>query len=291
MQTGIHTLDISEYHAGPGISKSGLHTILTKTPFSFRFGDRKPTNAQSFGNAAHTAVLEPNLLETRYMRGPDDRRGNKWSAAQEIAQQSGKEALTSGDYDDAMRLRDILHRDAMLRKLTAGAPAIEMSAYATDDETGELVRVRPDLFNHDMRVMLDLKAGTLDRYTMLRNFVNFGYNLQADMYPSVWEKAGGGAVDAFVFLCVEPDAPHAYRWVELPPAALEEGAAMYREGMRIYHDCMEREREMTRRYASKGVLVSDHMPMLAECWPMYGTEVETLEWPAYGYKYTKRESE
>jgi hypothetical protein len=205
MQPGIHTIDIDAYHQGPGISKTGLHTILTKTPFHYRFSDRAPSNAQAFGNAAHTAILEPNLFETRYMRGPDDRRGNKWGAAQEMAAAAGKECLTSGDYDDAMRLRDILHRDPMLRRMTAGAPAIEQSAYAIDEETGELVRVRPDLHNHDMRVMMDLKAGTLDTRSMLNNFVNFGYNLQAEMYPSVWTKAGGGEVAAFVFLCVEKD--------------------------------------------------------------------------------------
>ena len=165
MTPGIHTISIEDYHSGPGVSKSGLHTILTKTPYHYRFGDRTPSNAQAFGSAAHTAILEPNLFEPRYMRGPDDRRGNKWTAAQEMAAAAGKECLTSGDYDDAMRLRDILHRDTMLRRLTDGAPAIEQSAYAVDEETGELVRVRPDLFNHDMRVMMDLKAGTLDSTT------------------------------------------------------------------------------------------------------------------------------
>src|SRR5260370_1042811 len=127
MKPGIHTLPIEQYHQGEGVSKTGLHTILTRTPFHYRFGDRTPSNAQAFGSAAHTAILEPNLFEPKYMRGPDDRRGNKWAAAQEIAQQQGKEVLTSGDYDDALRLRDILHRDPMLQRLTAGAPAIEQS--------------------------------------------------------------------------------------------------------------------------------------------------------------------
>lgn len=291
MTPGIHTISIEDYHSGPGVSKSGLHTILTKTPYHYRFGDRTPSNAQAFGSAAHTAILEPNLFEPRYMRGPDDRRGNKWTAAQEMAAAAGKECLTSGDYDDAMRLRDILHRDTMLRRLTDGAPAIEQSAYAVDEETGELVRVRPDLFNHDMRVMMDLKAGTLDSYTMLRNFVNFGYNLQSEMYPSIWTKAGGGDVDAFIFLCVEKDAPHAYRWVELPPGALEEGAAMYRKAMGIYHDCMEAERALMQQHASSQVDGPDMDAYLAQAWPMYGSAVETLEWPAYAYKLTQREVE
>lgn len=291
MQPGIHQLDNAAYHASEGVSKTGLFTLYKRTPYHFRFGAQDETEGQKFGNAAHTAVLEPNLFEPRYTRGPEDRRGNKWTAACEIATASGRICLTQDDYDDALRLRDALHRDADVRKLTAGAPAIEQSAYWIDAETQELVRCRPDIYNHDMRVMADLKATTdASAWQFAKRVEEFGYHVQEAVYTDGWEAAGGGPVDAFLFITVERKAPFAYRLYELLPPAVAEGHAVYRQALGAYHECMEKERTCKMRWGGKGGVV-DYDAMLAACWPMYGEGVGSLDLPAYGYRLTKRESE
>ncbi len=285
-EPGIHTIDNDAYHSGPGVSKTGLHTIITRTPYHFRFGEKPSTNAQKFGNAAHTAVLEPNLFEVRYMRGPADRRGNKWSAAQEIAQQQGKECLTEDDFDDALRLRDVLHRDADVRKLTAGAPAIEQSAYWNDPATGELVRCRPDIYSHDMRVMADLKATTdASAYEFSKKVAEFGYMMQEYIYTEGWTAAGGGKVDAFLFIVVEKSAPHAYKLYELTPSAVAEGQAMYREALEAYHASMLLEREVLARFAAKPG--PDLDAALRDCWPCFGQGVDELQLPRWAFRRTK----
>jgi hypothetical protein len=290
MKPGIHTLTNDEYHSGPGVSKTGLFKLHKRTPFHFRFSEQVETEKQKFGNAAHTAVLEPNLFEDRYMRGPADRRGNKWGAAVEMAQAAGKICVTEDDYDNALRLRDALHRDVDVRKLTAGAPAIEQSAYAIDEETSELVRVRPDIHNHDMRTMADLKA-TVDAsaWQFAKRVDEFGYHVQEAIYTDVWSRAGGGDVNAFVFIVVEDKPPFAYRLYELEPSAVEEGRAIYRSALATYHECMEKERQI--RKAWSAAAGPDLDAMVQECWPMYGTGVASLDLPAYGYRLTKREME
>jgi len=288
MKPGIHTIDIAEYHGGAGVSKSKLWTLHSRTPYHARFGDQPSTEAQKFGNAAHTAVLEPNLFEPRYMRGPADRRGNKWSAAQEIAASSGKECLTEDDYDDALRLRDALHRDADIQRLTSGAPAIEQSAYWIDEETGELVRCRPDIHNHDMRVMADLKATTdASPRQFSKRVEEFGYHVQEAVYTEGWTKAGGGAVDGFLFITVERKAPYAYKLYELTPSAALEGQAVYRDALAVYHECMVAERKIRARLEAPAG--PDLDAILAQAWPMYGNGVAELDLPAYGYRLTKRE--
>lgn len=287
-QPGIYTIDNDAYHASAGVSKTGLFTILDRTPYHFRFGEKPSTNAQKFGNAAHTAVLEPNLFEVRYMSGPDDRRGNKWSAAQEMAQAAGKECLTSGDYEDALRLRDVLHRDPDIRKLTAGAPAIEQSAYWKDPATGELVRCRPDIYNHDIRVMADLKATTdAAPRECAKRVEEFGYHMQETIYTEGWTAAGGGQVAAFLFIVVEKSAPHAFKLYELTPSAVAEGQAMYREALETYHASMLLEREAMAKFGAKPG--PDLDAMLRGCWPMYGQGVDELDLPPWGYRRTKRE--
>lgn len=284
---GIHTLTIEAYHTGPGISKSKLWQLHTRTPFHARFAETASTEAQKFGNAAHTAVLEPNLFEPKYMRGPDDRRGNKWGAAQEIAQQSGKKCLTSGDYDDALRLRDALHRSPDIRKLTSGVPAIEQSAYITDEETGELVRCRPDIYSHDMRVMADLKATTdAGSFQFAKRCAEFGYNVQEAVYSDTWTKAGGGDVDAFLFIAVERKAPHAFCLYELTPYAAAEGHAIYRSALERWHACMEAEREL-RAERTGAPECRDLDEYLSPAWPMYGEGVQELALPRWSYKLTE----
>lgn len=291
MMPGIHTLPIEEYHGGEGVSKSKLWTLHTRTPFHARFSETASTEAQKFGNAAHTAVLEPNLFEPKYMRGPDDRRGNKWSAAQEMAQQAGKECLTSGDYDDAMRLRDALHRSSDIRRLTAGAPAIEQSAYVIDDETGELVRCRPDIYSHDMRVMADLKATTdAGPWQFAKRCAEFGYSTQEAIYSDIWSKAGGGDVDAFLFIAVERKSPHAFCLYELKPSAADEGRAIYRAALQRWHECMERERKL-RADRTGAPECRDLDVYLSQAWPMYGDGVQELDLPTWSYKLTQKDDE
>jgi hypothetical protein len=287
---GIHTLSNEDYHASAGVSKTGLFTLYKKTPYHFRFSEHEETEGQKFGSAAHTAVLEPNLFEPRYTRGPADRRGNKWTSAVEIAAATGRTVLTEDDYDDALRLRDAIHRDPDVRKLTAGAPAIEQSAYWNDPATGELIRCRPDIYSHDLGVMADLKA-TVDAspWQFSKRVDEFGYHCQEAIYSEGWQAAGGGPVNAFLFITVEKKSPFAYKLYELEPSAVVEGQAIYRQALEQYHASMTLEREVRARYGAKDG--PDIDAALRDCWPMYGQGVGALDLPAYGYRLTKRESD
>ncbi len=238
-EPGIHQMPEDAYHATDAISKSGLWKIHTRTPMHYRYGERKETAAQSFGSGAHCAVLEPNFYETRFYRGPADRRGNKWKAAQEIAEQTGRTVLTEKDYDDALRLRDALHKNEIVRKLTAGSPAIEQSAFWNDPKTGELCRVRPDIYNHDINVMGDLKSTTDARAAeWLRNSaIPHGYHVQHALYQAGWARAGGGSVDAFLFIVVEKEAPFAACVYEMPTRVVDLGKRIVRRTIDIYHAC------------------------------------------------------
>ncbi len=210
IKPGIYRIDEQDYHASAGASKSTLWKLINRSPFHARYHKGKETDAQKFGTAAHTAVLEPGLFENRFYRGPEDRRGNKWGAAQQIAAESGRIALTEKDYDGALRLRDAMQKNEIVRRLTDGTPSIEQSAYWIDEETGELCRCRPDIYNHDMNVMADLKATTDAKAAVWwRRVKQFGYYVQDAFYRDGWEKAGGGKVDGFVFIVAETDAPHA----------------------------------------------------------------------------------
>jgi len=275
---GIHlNLSSEDYHAGPGVSKSGLWTIAKSTPAHYKFGERKDTAAFDLGTAAHIAVLEPERLGAAVMCGPEDRRGNKWKDAQLQADHHGALLLPEGEYLKVLRIRDSADRSATLRDLRKGA-MIEASGYAVDPETGALCRCRPDAYNPALNVILDLKtaqAGGREEFS--RATANYGYHVQEAFYTDVWAQAHTEQAvttqppDAFIFVVIEKSAPFIVSCYELKPAAVYEGRAVYRRALATYAQCMGRE--------------ALDMP-LVHAWPGYPDDPEPLDIPRWAYRHT-----
>ncbi len=281
-RTGIQDMPSLEYFSGPEQSKSSLWTLYNRSPYHARYGEREPTTRMDFGTAVHAAVLEPDTFHTRVSRGPDDRRGNKWKDAQ--AEAGERLLLPSHEYDRVQRIADILHRNDMVRRLTRGA-MIERSAFWTDAETGVKMRCRPDLYNPGMKVIADLKTcADARQFKFQKDVAEYGYFLQEPVYTEGWQAAGGGAVDGFVFLVVEPEEPFAFGIYELEPSAVEEGYAAYRQALTTYAECAKREADVRAQYASSGY--NDMDMLIRDCWPSYAGGV--IDIPGYGYTLTKR---
>lgn len=241
---GIYTgIPNDEYHSGPGVSKSGLWTIYNQTPAHFRFPPEKKETAQSqaikdLGSAIHAAILEPDLFERDFIRGPEDRRGNKWKDLVEVATLDGKTVLVEAAYDEALAVRDMVHRNAWINAiLTQGDGVNEASGYAADPVTGELRRVRPDRYRRDLRVMIDVKStesAAAEKFK--RSVTAYGYHAQEAFYTDVWQDLGQ-PVDGFVFIAFEKKSPYAVQVFELPPAIVEEGRAIMRKALDTYAEC------------------------------------------------------
>lgn len=266
MKPGVYlNLDNEAYHAGPGVSKSGLWTIETKSPAHYKFGVRKETKAFDFGEACHFAILQPDLFEKKVYRGPDDRRGNKWKDAAEFCEIEKKLLLTSGDYDGVLAIRDGVHADPWINGIITSSEArVEASGYFIDPVTGELCRCRPDLYRKDLKLILDVKS-TVSAHpdAFAKSVVNYGYHAQEAFYTDGWQ-ACGQEVEAFAFLAWEKTEPYAYAVYELPPSIVEEGRAIMRKALDTYADCKKVNR-----------------------WPAYGEGVQELAFKRWSYRLTE----
>lgn len=254
MKPGIyHDLSNEDYHNGPGISKSGLWTIYDRSPFHYH--NRAPFKAKylDFGEATHLAVLQPNDFEARVIRGPEDRRGKKWSDLVEAATFEKKLVLTESDYDGVLRIRDMVFANPTINAvLTEGDRVVEASGYYIDEPTGELCRVRPDLYRRDLRLVVDVKTDgqSAAAPAFARATDRYGYHAQEAKYTDGW-RACGEQVDAFLFLVIESKAPNGFAIYELPPAIVDEGRAIIRQSLDTYHEC--RQTGMWPGYADAGV--------------------------------------
>jgi len=234
-----------DYHSGPGISKSGLWTIHAKTPAHFKYPpekDEESTQAKAtkdFGTAAHIAILEPDTFEKRVVRGPVDRRGNKWKDLAEACEIDGKTLLIEKQYDDVLAMRDAVHANAWINSIiTGGKPEIEASGYWIDPETGMLCRCRPDLYRADIGIMLDLKSTESAKADdFARSVYNYGYHAQEAHYTDGYT-ALGRKIEGVVFLAWEKKSPYAFQVFELPPSIVDEGRAIMRSALNTYAECV-----------------------------------------------------
>lgn len=261
---GIFDMPNEDYHASHGISKTGLWTIYNQTPAHYRFGEREEKQHFDFGQAVHTAILEPLEFEKRTMRGPKDRRGNDWKYACHEAEAQNRQILIEGEYDEVLEIRDIVHSDERWNSLIVNERSmVEKSFFWVDEETGAQCRVRPDLYRPDLGIILDLKStADASRGAFGRSVVNYGYHVQEPFYTD-GVNALGGDVQGFVFMAIEKKTPFAKALYELPPSIVTEGRAIYRKALNTYAECLR-----------------------SNVWSGYPEDVTELEFARWAYRET-----
>jgi exodeoxyribonuclease VIII len=207
-ETMIKDLLIEAYHARPEISSSDVKAVAGKSLAHWKGKVWKDSSAFALGSAVHALVLEPekNLV----LRGPEDRRGNKWKEAQLAADIDCQILLTEGDYDLAQTIADpIINHEVVKAWVSAADFVAEASFFATDPQTGVKIKCRPDGFLLADGLAFDIKTtrdASPDGFP--REIRNYNYDLQAAFYLRCLRAAGYKA-DTFIFVCVEKEPPHA----------------------------------------------------------------------------------
>lgn len=271
-----------EYHAHTAsISKSHLD-VVAKSPLHYwdRYinPDREPeepTPAMILGTATHTAVLEPDLFPSQYIVVPGDApkrptsvqlKAKNPSAETLLAidwwegferDNAGKTILAADDYQTCLAMRDAVHvHSAAGRLLQAGRS--EQSFYAIDNETGALIKCRPD-FLRDDGGLVDVKTtedASPDGFA--KSVANFRYYVQAPFYMDILERLYAEAPPYFIFIAVEKKRPFAVATYFVENDQLALGRARYMKDLRTIQNCKE-----------------------ANVWPGYSDQVEPLRLPKW----------
>ena len=203
-------LDLSneDYHARPEISSSDVKAVASKSLAHWKGKVWKDSSAFALGSAVHALVLEPekNLV----IRGPEDRRGNKWKVDKLAADIDGKILLTEGDYDLAQAIAAPLINHEVVKGFISQPDFVaEGSFFATDPVTNVKIKCRPDGFVPSSGVVFDIKTtrdASPDGFP--REIRSYNYDLQAAFYLRCLRAAGYDA-NTFIFVCVEKEAPYA----------------------------------------------------------------------------------
>ena len=236
------TLDLSnsDYHSHPAISKSGLD-LIARSPAHYRYrAPREPSRAMEIGTAIHAAILEPSRFSTEYMllRDVDDRRSAVYKDA--VKQYGSERVLTGPEADRVAGMQEAVlgnrHAQALLADPSGQR---ELSIITTDPETGALVKCRFDLLVGTRA--LDLKStADASAAAFCKSVANYRYHVQAAFYSDVFHWETGDHLQAFGFLAVESELPHANAIYVLDDESLEHGRTLYRAALNRYADCIDK---------------------------------------------------
>lgn len=231
-----------EYHGIEALSFSGIDKLL-RSPQHYRLmRDRPnaPTPTMAFGTAVHCGILEPARFDSAIACAPAvDKRTKLGKATWQtfVEEHAGCIVLSRFDFDRARRCIDAVRAHPAASALLDGA-IVERSLFWMDAKYNVPCKARLDAWTPD-GVLVDLKT-TADASPeeFGKSIANFGYHTQAAMYCGAAEHCLNASPQAYVFIAVESEPPHAIACYRLPGAAILSGLHSVNKALARYADVL-----------------------------------------------------
>ena len=236
-----------DYHADPALGSSRARNLLGSCPLKVKHAMGQPspsTPALRNGSLVHTATLEPALVDVEFGCKPTEIDGNssrtkayKDAMAEMEEAEPNKRWLPESDYNMCMEVAASARQHPLLME-TLYHPASKVEHTGFFEVDGTPCKVRPDLYNSDTGMVLDLKT-TLDASEkgFAKSVRQFGYAFQAAFYMTGL-RAMGERPKQFVFLVVEKSEPYATACYALDNNDIEKEIPRVLEAIRLYGKCL-----------------------------------------------------
>jgi len=238
-----------EYHAMPGLSSTGMKSIL-RSPKHYRqsMDHRVEKAAFDLGHCVHAKVLGTGL---DIVTIPADLLASNGAASTKDAKTWIAAARANGQVPvkaDVVRQVNAIAEAVLANPKAAAIMSLpgyaEVSLFADDPATGVNLRGRIDwltklpdgrLANNDLKSTTDVR-----RHKIIRTIEDFGYDVQSEVYRYLLSLVTGAEVAPTNLIFVETDAPHEVRVVTLAhPDWIKVGLLKMRQAIDIYAACIE----------------------------------------------------
>ncbi len=267
-EPGIYKgLSIEDYHKSEGISNSGIGLIIPPNCpklywHQYLSGNyvKAESEGMTIGSAVHTLALEPHRFDELYFVISNfDRRttAGKEGYAASLLEAGGRALLNDSQFKQAKAMADSITSHRLFKNLR-GDGHVEDSIAWIDDESGALLRARPDFYNDS--IIMDIKT-TRDvrRHSFSKAIHDYGYHRQGAMACDGLSKATGRKYENVVLFLVS-DEPYLTKAYVLSTEALEMGRFQYKEGAQLYQECLK-----------------------SNNWPGYDEAIEEIDLPSWAY--------
>lgn len=236
-----NTLSNEEYHADPGISRSGL-MMYAESPYKYwahylnpNRPPKESTKAMDFGSAFHTYVLEPDLFWKEYDIKPTpvllkDVGRETYNAYKQRCvelESSNKTILSSDEMALLIEMMRALQNHPEAWELIHGA-VYEQSYFWRDKESGLMVKARPDILHDNMIVDLKTIVSASTRYYQ-RVMADSWYHCQGAIIREGVRELTGRDIPNVINICVEKTYPWEIGIKIISEDALEYGRIQFKE--------------------------------------------------------------
>lgn len=258
---------MEEYHAWDCASNSRLSKLMRSPAHLKAYMEQEydDTPAKKLGRAIHTAILEPETFDSRYVvasqcmavTGKGTRCGNsgswpvkgggfvcgthvKSAAKNDVALDETSEVLTESDYAVCVGTRDSVRSLTAAGALLESLSQIEVSVVWDDAETGIRCKGRWDGYGALVAggTIFDLKsARDASRMSFERSIFTYGYHRQGALYLEA-ANALGLNVRHYAILAVEKEPPFAAAPYRLTEGAISAGEEQLAPLKRRYAECL-----------------------------------------------------
>ncbi len=260
------------YHASQGLSNSKMKYLLpSHCPKEFWYEElsglaqKKESPAFDIGTAVHTLVFEPLEFTSRFYCVQEMPKRNTTigkAAYESVMQKSyGKIILDGDDRKLVVAMADSVKSHAMWKSVKGDkSGCVEDSIAWNDEESGVLLRSRPDFYTDD--IIIDLKT-TRDSSpgSFQKSVVDYAYHRQAALAIDGLNKLTGREYKNVVLFVVDKNPPHLVRCYVLADSAIEQGRYEYKYACKEYKKGIE-----------------------SGSWDSFPEVIEDLDLPQWGYK-------
>ena len=221
----IEDMEMSDYHAFGDFTKHPDDYVLSKSmliklvdcPARFRYEymtekEEVEKDHLNVGTAVHTLALEPEKFDDLFYKIPEGMRRDKRTDEYKrcMAEAGTRSMLTHKDYQNILGMAEALSADPLARALFDGPGYIESSIFFTHPETRLRLRVRPDWFRKDGKLIINIKTSHSANPNLFNDTAaNFCYDIGAAMELMAVEQIMGPDPERnYVLMVIEPSPPH-----------------------------------------------------------------------------------
>ena len=212
LKQGIHErITPTVYMADPAISRSDLE-LVGKAPAFYRWAkssqDEESSKAMDLGYAFHTAILEPDLFDTRHVLSQyDEFRTNEAKKWRDGIKAEGKTILKKDARDSLLAMAISARQHPKFGEMMRNAYR-ELTVVAKHEGTGILRKSRPDLVPTG-KALVDFKStkdASPEGFGV--EVWNYQYFCQAAHYLDCWNAINDKKKSEFMFFACENTPPY-----------------------------------------------------------------------------------
>lgn len=226
------------YDGITALNYSGAKELLRSPAHyqSYLNQEREETKALRMGSLIHCAVLQPELLNEKFITAPEvDRRTKEGKETYAAFQSSLKPGMTVVSAEESAECH-LIASHAKLALERIGVTFDQTELMFTTDHNGVQLKCAIDGVSGDY--LWDLKT-TEDASPagILKAIRAYRYNLQAYFYRLCYETAFERRMLGFRFLFIEKAPPYATAVVEIGPELMSYAVSDFEKALQTYREC------------------------------------------------------